>query len=335
MYGDTVTQLKTWGRGKDRLDDAELAALCATYQAGLAARAQLDGEPDGRRQRPLKRAVRAGDDAVEAILGSTWALALHMADKLFTDRGQQPSAAQIEEYTAVAVEAILAAAASFDPADGGRFGAYASGAIRNQFREHEKDPAGDTYGRVGRIARRSREELTQSLGREPTLEELRASVLAYCRAWARERSASDDDAHQKLRKQGILAAIKNLSEVLALTEPTTALPEHPDSGALGVSDGVEDRAVSDSLDVLLGGLTAAERFVIEREFGFAEPMSSTELGAALGMTRSEASALTKATVERLASPHGRFTLTAPIVFEDAPADPNPLAALVDAALAAG
>ena len=329
---DTVASLKTWGADKPVLDAEQQAKLVDTYQTGLKARGTaLRGDAAARRH--ARRQVADGNKAIEALLGSVWRLALRTVKQYFADRERKPTADQVEECAAIAMAAVISAAGSYDSGQPGKFSAYAAGAVRHSLSEHEKNPAGDSYTRVGRIARRAREEHKQRSGTEPSLEQLQKAVHTYCTAWAEQRSRTPQEAQQKLRKQGTLAAISNLAHVLAATEPTVAMAELARTGwEPQTVNSSEQDTVESSVASLLDKLEPHEKHAIETQYGFAETLTHTQLGEQLGISWVEARQLRQDTLQRLTSPHGRYTLTNPLLFETVEDSPATFADTVEDAL---
>ena len=329
---DTVTSLKTWGADKPVLDAEQQAKLVDTYQTGMKAR-ESARHGDAATQRRSRQQAADGDKAIEALVGSTWRLALRIVKQHFTDRGRRPTADQIEECTAVAMNTVVAAAGGYDTSRHGKFSAYAAGAVRYSLREHEKSPAGDSYTRVGRIARRAREEHKQQAGTEPSLKQLQQAVHAYCTAWAEQRSRTPQEAQRKLRKQGTLAAINNLAHVLATTEPTVALADLARTGWEPRAGGDSDQAtIETNVAALLDKLEPHEKHAIETQYGFTETLTHTQLGEQLGISWVDARQLRRDTLQRLTSPHGRYTLTNPLLFETVEDSPATFADTVENAL---
>ncbi|MFB9378693.1 SigB/SigF/SigG family RNA polymerase sigma factor [Kineococcus gynurae] len=234
-------------------DDPELSALHHRY-AGLGA------------DSPERPAVR------DALVRRHLALAEHLAAR-FLGRGEPH-----DDLVQVAVIGLLKALDRFDPARGVPFGAFAVPTITGEIKRHFRDRGWAVriprrLQESGRLLSRSREVLTQELGRAPTVAELAA------------RAGLDPD---------------DVVEILESAHAYATVPLDTDSpgSQLGAPDerleGIENR---EALRPLLAGLGARERRILALRF--VRQMSQSQIAAEVGISQMHVSRLLNRTLAEL------------------------------------
>jgi RNA polymerase sigma-B factor len=202
----------------------------------------------------------------QRVVESQLALVHHLAQR-FRGRGEP-----YDDLVQVGTIGLLNAVDRFDP-ERGNFTAFAVPTILGEIRRHFRD-----RGWAMRVPRRlqelgrkvsiAREELTHSLGRSPTLQELAANL--------------DEDVDL------VLEALD--SSGMYTTVPLPSTPEDAELGTLGVRDEalelVEDRA---TLRPLLARLPIRERNILALRF--IKGMSQSQIAAEVGVSQMHVSRL--------------------------------------------
>lgn len=207
--------------------------------------------------------------ALNFIVSSYQGLALSLASR-FAQRGED-----MEDLNQVALIGLLKAIERFDPARGTELTTFATATILGELKRHLRD-RGWWVRPPRRIhdlyitAQQAMDELTQNLGRSPTVEEV-----------ARHISAAAEDVIEALDAGGL----RNSTPLDAMV---TAGDEVYMAAKLGVGDEglaeVEGRLV---LSPLLARLPERERLILRLRFvaGF----SQTQIGALIGATQMQVS----------------------------------------------
>jgi RNA polymerase sigma-B factor len=217
------------------------------------------------------------NELVERHMG----LAAHIARRF------GPAGASDDDLRQVAMLGLVKAVDRFDPAHGSAFSAFAGRTIEGEIKRHFRDKTWAV--RVPRSAkelhlavRRADDELSQRLGRSPSVDEVanhlgidRDDVVSGLAAGAARTAGSidvgsDDDGTGDMDRSGVLA-------------------DH-DVG-FGVA---EDRGV---VQVLLQKLPPRERRIVELRFF--EEMSQSEIAEEVGISQMHVSRLLRRSFERL------------------------------------
>jgi RNA polymerase sigma-B factor len=205
-------------------------------------------------------------DLRRQIVESQLPLVHHLAQR-FRGRGEP-----YDDLVQVGTIGLLNAVDRFDP-DRGSFTAFAVPTILGEIRRHFRDRgwAMRVPRRLQDLGRRvsaARDELTQTLGRSPTVQELAAHL--------------DEDVDL------VLEALDSASAYTMVPLPTT--PEEADLAPLGTTDEglelVEDRA---TLRPLLARLPARERTILALRF--IRGMSQSQIAAEVGVSQMHVSRL--------------------------------------------
>lgn len=276
----------------------EQNALLEVYRAGeLTKQLVKSGERDPN-DLTVRRTIRHGEDAATELTGSMMKLTMVIARENSEERyGRERASDLMPDLVGEAMLALTEALKGYDPARCPSFNIYAGRVIRDRVRMVlSKDSAiklPPSWVRIKRIAAVRIPVLTTELGRAPTTREIQADLLAKCMEWATsklseeqlELSAEEQQEAKvaKLRKQGMIAAIEAIEDVLIATQSVASLdsPVGDEGGAsLGdmlsnptqdsMFDNVELNQLRDALRDALGSLSERERDIVLYRFGFAD-----------------------------------------------------------------
>ncbi|HTW07202.1 MAG TPA: sigma-70 family RNA polymerase sigma factor [Acidimicrobiales bacterium] len=207
--------------------------------------------------------------ALDFIVSSYQGLALSLASR-FAQRGED-----MEDLNQVALIGLLKAVERFDPERGTELTTFATATILGELKRHLRDRG--WWVRPPRrvhdlyiTAQQAMDELTQNLGRSPTVEEV-----------ARHISAGTEEVLEALEAGGLRNSTP-LDAMVAAGDETYAATKLG-AGDEGLAE-VEGRMV---LSPLLARLPERERLVLNLRFvaGF----SQTQIGALIGATQMQVS----------------------------------------------
>jgi RNA polymerase primary sigma factor len=335
-----LSALSAFQRSADRypqLNPAAQLALAQRYREGEQARVRLTTERPGKREREkLEQLVAEGDRAMEHLCASCWRLAwLIVREQAERRFGRDKATDLLPDLMQEANGALVQAVREFDPTRIPNFHTYAAQVVRN----HTRMVLGrdgylrlaPAWVRVKRITAARLPELTTELGRTPTKEELQQSLLEYCLKWADQRLTPDqqdlpepqkhDLRMAKLRKQGMLGAIRDIDDVLAAAQTPVSLDAPvgaegsatlgdliPGQSAGELFDSVELNELRRAISRSLESLTERERDVIVRRFGLdgGESWTCAMLGERYGVSSERIRQVERAALAKLASPHGQY-----------------------------
>lgn len=314
--------------------------LFLKIQQGRAARARLEemaagGKRDIVQERRHKRAVRAGEEATEYLVGSNLRLVLVIAGDLASKRLGDRAFSLLPDLVQEGNLGLMTAIERFDLSYGVPFYTYAAKYIRQHVRDalvidkHIKVPT--SWVRVSRIAAGVTSRLKAENKTDPSMEEVWEQTYEYCMEWAYKRVpaayADDPEAGAKavLKKQGILSALNDLDEVLRLTQHMTELdaPVGHDGDSVttvgelyvdttvdeGAYDGAELEELREALLRALDGLKDREREIILLRYGFedGERWTYARLGERFGITAERIRQIEQKVLSRLATPTAQHT----------------------------
>ncbi len=335
-----LTALSAFQRSADRypqLTPAAQLSLAERYREGEAARGRLSAERLGKREREkLEQLVAEAERAMEHLCASCWRLAwLIVREQAERRFGRDKATDLLPDLMQEANGALVQAVRDFDPARTPNFHTYAAQVVRN----HTRMVLGrdgylrlaPAWVRVKRITAARLPELTTELGRTPTKEELQQSLLDYCLKWADQRLTPEqqklpepqklDLRMAKLRKQGMLGAIRDIDDVIAAAQTPVSLDAPvgaEGSASLGdlipgqsggdLFDSVELNELRRAISRSLESLTERERDVIVRRFGLdgGDTWTCAMLGERYGVSSERIRQVERAALAKLASPHGQF-----------------------------
>lgn len=290
------------------LSNEALTEALSAYQAGLGARR---GEVECPVER--RRAVAAGDVAGMQIVNSLAKLSRTIVREIAENRyGREGAAPLVEDLESEAHLAVLDAAAKFDRSRGPKFPTWAGMSVRNRIRSLVMEDANASvkvpasWARMRRRAIMERQDMADALGRNPTTSELKERLLAVCMQWAFDHLSDKEQglplveraelAVKKLRKQGMLAALDHIDEVLLYGADPVRLDApslssdgdgrtHAEVLAPVVEDDIAAAATHSEmrrdLERALGRLSERERIIVQLRFGMHDGVEwpFSEIGA--------------------------------------------------------
>jgi RNA polymerase primary sigma factor len=226
-------------------------------------------------EKELGRRVQQGDEeAFRKLIESNLRFVVAMAKKY--SRSGYPLHELINEGNMGLIEA----ASRFDPERGVRFITYASWWIRQAILA-----AIAHHGQVFRFPPKLKHELykfetkvselTQELGRRPTVEEI-----------SKELDLKEEEVRDML--EGLPTEVSLSAPVGTLDEGETRLEDLVEDPSITPLDEVLiARSFEEQLSSLLGQLDEKERFIIQRRFGLGDqdPQTLAEIGADLNLSR--------------------------------------------------
>ncbi|MGH9132601.1 MAG: SigB/SigF/SigG family RNA polymerase sigma factor [Ilumatobacteraceae bacterium] len=225
-------------------------------------------------RRSPRRSVR--NQIVERHLG----LAVHIARRF------SPSAARDEDIQQVAMLALVKAVDRFDPTVGSAFSAFAGRTIEGEIKRHFRDKTWTV--RVPRSAkelhlavRRANDELTQTLGRSPSVAEV-----------AEHLGVDRDDVVTGLSA----AAARSVGSIDASPSDGEPAPDRRDSMA-DVESGFGHTDDAQVVQMLLDKLPAREREIVRLRFY--EDLSQAEIAERCGMSQMHVSRLLRRSFEQM------------------------------------
>lgn len=337
-YGDSGS-LSAFHRSADKfpaLTAEEQSAKVAEYQKTSRKADKLRKSAAADSVAKTLELDKAANRLLEHICASCWKLAWVIvkenAEKRF---GKEKAAEMLADLMGEANIALVQAAQKFDHEQTPVFHTYAARVVR----DHIRAVVGkDTYiklapswSRVKRMASEAARELEHSLGRKPTLDEIKADLTERCMRWAYNRLTDEQKkypgpvkrslAEAKLRKQGMLGAIRDLEDILVVSQNMTSL-DAPigEEGGGTIGDSVGDSQVIDgerlvlqeelnlSVREALNGLQEREREVIILRYGFdgEEPWTYAALAARLEVSSERVRQIERVALGKLASPGNKF-----------------------------
>lgn len=283
-------------RDSPHLTDDRQAELIALYQHSCSIQLRLDNdELPLAAISPARAHVANGKRALEAVIGSNYRLIELIANEHFRALPFNSTLLTLEDLVMEGCMAAVEATRDYDATLCPSYGTYLARVVRNRVRTMRASaPAvhvATSWWRIRRIATARAPELAAQLHRQPTLDELRADLLQRCLEWAADKLSADElrlpEDEQlerkmaKLRKQGMLGALRDLSAVLVATQGPSSLDAPMwAEGATTVGDALHappldtaydqlelselHQALIEALDKVL---TLQERDVLMRRFG--------------------------------------------------------------------
>lgn len=235
--------------------------------------------PAEERERLKRRfeTYQTGRDPIvrEELVAAHYRLAIHLAHR-FAHRG-----IPLDDLVQVASLGLLNAVERFDPARGTEFSTFATPTIVGELRRHFRDK-----GWAVRVPRRVQElhlqlhglvgELTQDLGRSPTIAE-----LARASRTSQEEVLEAMEASQAYRTSPLEPA----------HDPDANMAVEPDTSGLFE---VDNRLL---VERLLEALPARERLMVRLRYY--EEMSQSEIGERLGISQMHVSRLLRRSLDQL------------------------------------
>jgi RNA polymerase sigma factor (sigma-70 family) len=261
VAGSGVTALSSLQRRMDaypQLSPEAQSELALRYRSAVA-RSQDQSVSD----RDRRVAAGEAERCLEYLTGANFRLVQLIAREKAQERfGAAKALELLPDLVAEGMVALTEAARTYDPGSAPTFTKYAQSAVRNHIRAAIANSGPmrvtSSVARMKRIATKRLETLTEELGRPPTRDELQEQLLAWCLTWAEGRLTAreaglDDEARleammAKLRKQGMLAAIANIDEVLAYSQSLASLSSPVGDGSATLGDLMPSSAAEELFD---------------------------------------------------------------------------------------
>ncbi|NIM92463.1 MAG: sigma-70 family RNA polymerase sigma factor [Anaerolineales bacterium] len=272
------------------LSHEEEIALSKRIEAGRAARAKLaEGRTSKEQSKKLRGVVEDGWAAREHLITANFRLVISVAKK-YVGRGV-PFLDLIQDGNI----GLIRATKKFDYRRGYRFSTYATWWIRQAVSRAVADHGrtirvpvhmGDQINRLRRLTH----NLTQNLGREPTIEELAQAM----------------DVTPKKIEELIRVAQRPLSlELPADDQEDNELADYtPDTIIPAPVEKVDEKIMKEHLHRILETLPPRETHILKLRYGLADGKSHTlgEVGRKLGVTRERVRQIEAQALRRLRQP---------------------------------
>lgn len=278
------------------LTSDEQNAYVATYQALIDQIKDLNKTGRAKSLVKAKELEKQANRILEHVCASCWKLAYLIVCELAEKRfGKERSYEMLPDLVAEANIAMVHAVRNFDEVKIPKFHTYTGNVIRNHTRE-VLDKEGylrlaPGWNRVKRMAATHGPELASKLGRQPSVDELRDLLEVECLKWSYDHLTDAQKllpgphrrklAEAKLRKQGMLGALRDLEDILLIAQPFVNLdaPLGVDgSGSVGdtvlvssIESGpelVERNELQTKISDALGTLSEREQEIIRLRYGF-------------------------------------------------------------------
>ena len=334
-----MSALSSFQRSAERfapMRQEEQSAAVAEYQKISAKAEKLHKSNAPSNAAKAAQLDKEADRLLEHVCASCWKLAWVIvkenAEKRF---GKDKASDMLPDLMGEANIALIQAVKKFDYEKTPIFHTYAARVVR----DHVRAVVGkDTYiklapswSRIKRMASEAQRELEHKLGRKPTMDEIRSDLTERCMRWAYNRLTDEQKtypgpvkrnlAEAKLRKQGMLGAIRDLDEILVISQSVTSLdaPVGEDGGGT-VGDNVgDDRGMygdqllledelKQSIHTALATLTEREREILKLRYGFGgdEPWTYAALAAKLRISSERVRQIERVALGKLASSGNKF-----------------------------
>lgn len=283
-------------------------SLALEYQKSLTSKEELiamrqshkgSGIVERRKMAALDREVARGEYAIEHLVGSNFKLVwLIVRENVEGRYGAERASDLLPDMLNDANEAVVMAIRDFDPVRCPTFATYLARVVRDHVRMKITHTGplrlAPSWVRLKRIASHRIPALASELGRAPKKEEIQEDLTNACLAWAEKKLTEEqltlpedekrDLKMSKLRKQGMLGAIRDIDDVLTATQSMASLdlPVGSEEGGSSLGDllpaGRGDNAfsslelseLSSTLKNVLAGLNDRERDILLYRFGFVD-----------------------------------------------------------------
>lgn len=242
---------------------------------------------DPEEERALARRARTGDkEAAERLVTANLRFVISYVKK-YQGRGLG-----LAELVCIGNEGLLKAVKKFDPDKGVKFISYAVWWIRQAILQALAEQSRivrvplNRAGTLHRIGKRS-SALQQELGREPTVEEIADGM-----------DISEEEVAKTL---SISQSHLSLDAPLTPGEDNRLIDYLPDTQNAGPDQETFERALTDSIEEVLGTLKEREAKILRLYFGLdgQEPMTLEEIGGMMGITRERVRQIKEKALARL------------------------------------
>jgi RNA polymerase sigma factor (sigma-70 family) len=338
--GSSVSALSAFQRSADRfppLSAEEQLAMVARHREVRDKTAKLRASNRARERQRLRELEREEARLVEHLCASCWRLAWVIVREQAEERfGRDRATDMLPDLLAEANYSLVKAVHDFDPTQTPKFATYAARVIRDHTRAVLSREGymrlAPSWGRVKRLATTRMPELVHELGRKPTTQELQDDLLKRCLEWAEDHLTDDQKnlpaaqrkklALAKLRKQGMLGAIRDIEEILVVSQSMvsldgtigeeggatlgdTVVAERPEE----LMDNLERSELHDAIMKALGGLTEREQEIVLLRYGFdgSEGWTYSAIAEKFGVSSERIRQIERGALEKLNSPESGFS----------------------------
>jgi len=332
------TALSSFQRAAERfppLTSQEQNELAALYKSAMKAKENLSNLK-GKDKREAEQLIIQSKNAMEHLCASCWKLAWMIVREQSEKRfGKERATPLLPDLMAEANSALVLSVNNFDPLRIPTFHTYAAQVVRDHIRavlaRDSYLQLAPSWNRLKRIAIARLPELISELGRNPSKEELQNDLLAKCLIWADEHLTVEQkklpESQQtalkmaKLRKQGMLGALRDIDQVLIATQNVSSLDMQvsEDGGAtLGdllvhhslpsVHETVEQNELKNTMYKALSVLSEREREILVYRYGLmgAEELKYNQIAEKFDISAERVRQVERTALAKLASPHGQF-----------------------------
>jgi len=333
----SVGNLSSFQRSADRfppLSGEQQLQLVARHREILGKIERAGGR--GRERNRVSALQREADGIVEHLCASCWRLAWVIVREQAEERfGRDRASEMLPDLLSEANLALVKAVLEFDPTRTPKFATYAARVMRDHTRAVlSRDgymKLAPSWSRVKRLASTRLPEMTHELGRRPSIEELQADLLERCVDWALDHLTDSQKrlgmtqrrklAMAKLRKQGMLGAIRDIEDVLIASQTMISL-DTPlgDDSSMTLGDGIvagtgDDGFMQVEQDELhqvimsaLGSLNEREREIVLLRYGFngGEGETYSTIAEKFGVSSERIRQIERGALEKLADPANGF-----------------------------
>lgn len=313
--------------------------LVGAYQESMALKAALEaGELRGGQRGMALRKIRQGERHLEHIVASNfrlvWLIAREQAVKRYPARDRL--AEVLPDLVSEGNMALTKAAQDFNPSLSPSFPTYAARVVRDRVRyilsRQSAVPMSASWSRIQRITRNLLPELTAEFGRPATMEELQDALLEKCMEWAESKLTPEQsrlperERHElklsKLKKQGMIGAIRDIEEVMRLAQPLASLDAPVgdgegaslqdmivDQGDDSLFDPTELGELREAIEEALSTLPERDRQIILYRYGFVdgETWTFNRISEMFGVTAERIRQIDRAVLNRLRSPQDQYS----------------------------
>jgi RNA polymerase sigma factor (sigma-70 family) len=335
----TVSALSAFQRSADRfsqLNPDEQLVLIARHREVREKAAKLRAANRTRDKERLRELENEENRLVEHLCASCWRLAWVIVREQAEERfGRDRATDMLPDLLGEANYALVKAVQDFDPSQTPKFATYAARVIRDHTRAVLSREGymrlAPSWGRVKRLATTRMPELVHELGRKPTTQELQDDLMKRCLEWAEDHLTDEQKALPasqrkklalaKLRKQGMLGAIRDIEEILVVSQSVVSL-----DGAIGeeggstlgdtvaaeapesLMDDVERGELHEAIMKALADLTDREREIVLLRYGFdgSEGWTYSAIAERFGVSSERIRQIERGALEKLSGPEGGF-----------------------------
>ncbi len=285
----------------------------------------------------IENAKKEASRSMELLCASCWRLAWLIVREQSEKRfGKDKATELLPDIMQEANTALVQSIKDFQEGITPNFHTYAAQVIRNHIRMVlSKDSylkLAPAWIRMKRIASARIPELANQLGRNPSKSEIQDSLLEYCMQWAEEKLSPEQKKLSKpqkkeiklakLRKQGMLGAIRDIDDVLIASQSPTSIdsPLSVDGNTtigemiaadryLEQSTIYEIKEMKLAISKALETLSEREREVLVKRFGLDgdEPWTCSQLGDLFEISSERIRQIERTALAKLSAPHGQFS----------------------------